>query len=678
MIAETLPVARDFWSRIVERAYPLYGSREVVVQCDPKSSAPTEFYTDNEKIYVCLNRPQEASAEFRKHVLPVYRPSLAALYPGARAVPDDVLERNLWVDTLLFVLFHELYHPLICPNSAEDEKEISRALYRGIKAALPTVDALSVLRRVVEIKNLVWDLVVNVAFLARLGGADYDPLRSGCGSVFARADRRIDVAPIRAIPPPVVPAVYYQSAATAHTDLLIAIMGTLYTVLSTAEVALRERLLDGFRREAARLQAPKPPENLAVEMLQAIGIDPARDPLGELQKVFGRPAERYRAIEAVGKFLAPFLKGAGKQGSVDQKTRGQGSGVRGPGSGVGGQGEDSTVDTMQDVLESLPKKEADDLLRGAAQPESDYDEESPSYTWKPLTVAAADEFYKRHSEPLGFRNPEQRAAIYELGKQKRWRIRNVWDLTAPEATQLDIDRVLTFQSATGLPVMMNLAEGFYRVHEYVLQETPIRSYTLQTEGVEIPDHWVLIVDSSSSMGSVDYVGKGEKYDILMRVCYGVATGLDAAARALRKNPKFGVVNFSSGTQFSGMADFRRAFAENFNSQKRTLLIPQNGGTDIDVRVLQQVEKAIPGGRTIYTLITDGEIGATRKPALDVLSAWAGQADHSLVYVEIGKETEFGKGLREAAKTRASITCATVSKVEEIGKILGSILIRYAK
>ncbi len=685
MIADTLPVACRLWADIARLAYPVGGSPEIVIRADPRSPLPVEFYTDRERVYVCLHRPQEVESAWRNLVLPAYRPAPDLLYPGTGTMPDDELARNLWLDTLLFVLFHELYHPLVCPNSAADEKAIAHALYRGIRSRIPTLTSVDALEGAHHVKNLVWDLVVNVTFLARLGGAGLDPLRASCARGFAHARRRAGAAPVRSLPTAVVPAMYFLSARNATTDLLIGVMGALYTYLSAPAADLRERLLDAFRAEGRRLHCPVPPDELAVSLLEQFAGAEARlllsgdrdvlrlarrAVLGGLLGLFEHPRKRYQAVEAVGRFLAPFLRGRQKQGSIDARTCGHRSAGQPPGDG-------DLAETLQDLMEELPAQDADDLIRGASRPGSGGGGDGEGGTgWAPLTVAAADEFYKRNSTPLSFRSPDSRTVWFDLGKQKQWRVKRAQTLTAPEAARLDMERVLTFQAATGLPLLMKLSEGYYQLNEYVLRQTPIRTYTRQACGLEVPDNWVLLVDSSGSMGSSAYVGTGEKYDVLMRVCYGVARGLVEAARLLRREVRFGVVNFSSATTFSGMCDLATAFAESLNPMKQTLLVPQCGGTTLDVGILAQVEAALAPGRTVYTLITDGEIDNGAEVA-EYLGAWSVRADRSLLFVEVGAAPAVGGQLRQLAAVRPSVACFNVERVEEIGPVLGSVLVRYA-
>jgi hypothetical protein len=331
-------------------------------------------------------------------------------------------------------------------------------------------------------------------------------------------------------------------------------------------------------------------------------------------------------------------------------------------------------------METLPEEEADDLIRTAARPGGrggGPGGDDGGDAWTPLRVAAADEFYKRHSSLLSFKSPKSRAVRYELGKQKQWRLKSVQTLTAAEVAELNLAAVFTFQTATGLPLLMNLAEGHYQLNEFVLRETPLRSYVLEAFSIEVPDNWVLLVDSSGSMGSGDYVGTGQKYDILMRVCYGVARALAAVVGLLRKDLQFGVVNFSGVTNFSGMRDLVQAFAEHFNPVKQALLQAQCGGTTLDVEVLRQVEAASRPGRSIWTLITDGEID-NGPDVVQYLGEWSRHAGRALAFIEIGVESQVGKDLRQLAQTRPALACFQVDQVEQIEARLGSMLIQYTQ
>lgn len=687
MVPEAFAAARDLWSRIAALAYPLLGDREVVMRARA-GAPPLEFCTDGRRITVGLNQPAQAEADFRRFVLPLY----GAAANAAGATPG--VELNLWIDTFLFALFHELYHPLVCPNSAADERAITWALYRGVRAATPGQPRLEHLRQAAALRNLVWDLVVNITFLARLGAED-NPLPARIAEVFARADRRCDQVPIRVLSAGAVPVLYYMAARAARTDLLIAIVGALYGLLAARDPALRDGLLQAFRAEAQRLGAPQRAEVLAVELAAAIvgsaragpllSLHPPQDEaLCDLRARFEDPTERYRAVEAAGRFLAPFLRGPESQGSIDPRVRGRGGEAGGEPAGRDPDAGDAAGDTLEDVIEALPAGEADDLLREAAAAGG-----AGSFgpggggggagkAWGPLALAAADEYYRRHAEPLTFRSPDRRAIAFDLGRQRRWRLKNAQMLAAPDVTQLDPSQVLTFQATTGLPVLMNLAEGYWQLNEYRLEETPVRSYALQPCGVEIPDAWVLIVDSSGSMATAAYVGTGGKYDLLMRVCYGAARGLEAVARALHRDLKFGVVNFSNSTSFSGLCDFLPAFAARRNRVKETLLVPQCGGTELDLGVLAGVDRELPPGRALYTLVTDGEIGGDPDGTVAYLSQWAAQPGHALVFIEIGVESDFGKRLRAATGACPSVGAFRVNDVKEITATLGSILVRHAR
>jgi hypothetical protein len=699
MIAALLPLARRLWSDITDRVYPIYGSIDIVEKADASAVEVYQFYTDLKRIYVCLNRPDELEDSWLGEVLPLYRASAPLLYPGCGAVPDADLARELWLDTLVFLLFHELYHPLVCPSSRQDERAGSLALYRGLRACRPDLVPRDWLRGTGRLKNLVWDLVVNVTFLARLAGADADLLKRTCAAVFSRAGRRLGQAAITSLPPSVTVALYYLSARSAQTDLLISIMGALYSLLCAASAAMRQALLDAFRAEGQRLQAPRPADQLALELLYLLLPDGGsavlirqlqladqrdqntaqRDVLLRLAERFEHPRERYAALEQVSRFLAPFLRGPEPQGSLDPATAGHGRADMPceeepiPG--------DCLTDTLGDLLEVLPEQEAEELLGSVLVPGDGEggpgDDSAGQPGWTPLTLAAADAFYRKHARPLHFRHPHSRIVPILAGQRQQWHLRRVHNLTASEVTLLDLERLFAFQTATGLPVLLQLNEGHYLLHDFVLRRTRLPSYRREAGGVEIPDNWILLVDSSGSMGNPFYVNTGEKYDLLMRICYGMARGLAELGELLGKKVHLGVVNFSSSTTFTGMVELGRVLADPLHTLKRTLLIPQCGGTTLAPGWLPQVTAALKPGRSIATLITDGEIDNAPE-VLATLDTWSREPEHAAVLIEIGVASALGEQLRQLAAMRSGIACFQVEKVEEIESVLGSMLVRYPK
>ena len=128
--------------------------------------------------------------DFKNTVVPTYRESAHILYNLPKKVSDSGLQRGLEFDTFLFVLFHELFHPIVCPNSKDDQKMITKSLYDGIKECEPFLSKRDVFYKVNNCKNLIWDVVVNLNFLSRVSGIHEDRLSEKISYVFRKRRRK--------------------------------------------------------------------------------------------------------------------------------------------------------------------------------------------------------------------------------------------------------------------------------------------------------------------------------------------------------------------------------------------------------------------------------------------------------------------------------------------------------
>ena len=648
MLRKALAEAEDLWRAITQRAYPLYGNKEVVRVQVPQTKAPLSFYTDDERIFIELNDVEGAERDFNSHVHPIFSPLTSQS------------ESELWRDILLFVLFHELYHPLVCPDSLEDEREVSCAIYRGFTESENRARAANLAHNV---KNLFWDLIVNVTYLARSLG--------GNRSYFLRASESVLHGPP---PTKIVPALYYQSACLSSTDLLIATMGALYTELSVDDEKTKETLQRGFDKEGQRLGAEEAPSLLARKVLEALlghqmGTNRRRT-LVKLLENFEDSRERYLSIERAASCLAPFVTLHGPQGTLDGLTRGH----RGTAQEDGG--EKGNADSWQDLAEGLSSKELDELEEALAKHtgalSGSGDGASPGAFGTPAYLMAADSHYKRVARPLSLRQPNLGANVMDVGKQKRWKLKNVVTLSKADVARLDHNTLQAFQSTTGLPLLLELAEGHYQLNEYELVTSPLKAYTL-VDDLTIADNWVLFVDSSGSMASSDYVGSGSYYDLLMHVCYGVAKGMWKACERLGRDLSFGVVNFSTTTKWSGMLPFKDTYQQVVNEVKKTLLIPQSGGTSFDVEILKTVERELEKGTTVYSFITDGEI-EREEQVLEALLDSMKDENKQLLFIEIGMKSQLGVEL-DSSKLD-NVGYFHLDKVEDIEEKLGHVLLSY--
>ena len=648
MLREALLKAEKQWRTITQRAYPLYGNKELVRVHEPKMQTPLAFYTDDERIYVELNDVKRAEKDFDTFVKPLFGPLTG----------QDGFQ--LWQDSLLFILFHELYHPLVCPDSVDDERELSCAIYRGLTKSESPAKAAKLSH---NIKNLFWDLIVNVTYLARTIKGNHNSFQRASQQVLAKSAPTI-----------IVPALYYQSACTASSDYLISTMGALYTELSVDDEKAKETLYKAFDEEGKRLGVTEAPSKLAKRMLAAL-LDKtlSKNRLVNIKKLlmtFEKSERRYLAIERAAALLTPFVKEDEPQGTLDRLTRGH----RGPLSEDGAN--EGMADSWQDLAEGLSQEELDELQEALGKKSgalSGYGEDGGYIDFgKPAYIMAADSYYKKEALAIKLRQPQMDANVLDIGRQKRWKLKNVVTLSCADVVALDHNALMAFQAMTGLPVLLELSNGHYQLNEYELVRNPLKAYTL-VDDLTIPDNWVLFVDSSGSMASADYVGSGSYYDLLMHICYGVAKGLWQACERLNRDLSFGVVNFSTKTLWSGMTSFQEAYHRVINKVKQTLLVPQSGGTSFDTNIMKTVEGALSPGTTVYTIITDGQIEEEAK-VLQTLQNCAHREQTQLLFFEIGVKSKLGEELQRSSTE--NIVYFHVDKVEEIKDRLSDILLSY--
>lgn len=441
--------------------------------------------------------------------------------------------------------------------------------------------------------------------------------------------------------------------------------------------------------------------------------------ISSLTKIFDAPSLRYDSLKGFIKVLSPYISLSEKQGSPDPNTTGgfpgggggggQGKGQsegegagesegeeageekredKGKGKGAGkSQGEmdeNSIIQTLDDLIGALEGKDANDLMGDAANSGVGVGGSgrgagaaSGKSINKRISIIAADEYYKRNAEIIEVRNPSEEMESFDIGDKKRWKLIRSSVLTAAEVSKLNHSQLINFQRKTGLPVLIEAGGGFYKLNEYVLETLPLKSYSFQKTGIEIPNNWVLFQDSSGTMtGSRSYVGSGNRFDILNRIKYGLKKGLYKVCKELSKDLKFGVVDFSDVTRYRGLESLVKIYEARTHPIKEVSLIPQCGGTQCNHAVFKGIEKELAPGKSIYTFITDGQIYGDTNPLYREIKNFSSLPNHSFVFVEIAEKTPFGSSIKELSKHNPSVLFYHVSRVQDIKDKLSSVLIKY--
>jgi hypothetical protein len=175
-------------------------------------------------------------------------------------------------------------------------------------------------------------------------------------------------------------------------------------------------------------------------------------------------------------------------------------------------------------------------------------------------------------------------------------------------------------------------------------------------GSDLFDQILFIRDSSGSMGGF---GSGTPLDCVTLGVFSVMKTLEA--RGLTRRFKYGAIDFSNSTQFSGYVDW-----DNRAAFERVLLTQQNGGTTVDMNV---VHKALSGtDRTLVLFLSDGALevrGGTTTELVGLL------AQHqTYVVASAGSVSNF---CRECADAR--ITTLLLDRIEQVGTVFTSIATR---
>ncbi len=722
MMFQILKNAEVTWRQTARLATPLDSDKPVILGTKPRQG-DFEAYTDNKRIYINID-----TAKFRKNfegiIVPAYAASAHLLYSFTKPIPQKELLLNLALDNFLFVHFHEQLHPWLCPNSKEDERKITKALYDGVRKAEPKLSKVEALLKVNNSKNLVWDTVLNISFLSKTAGYNNDDLEQKLANVFAQQSRKIDSQPVLHYPRGTVPMVYIISANNRTTDIPISLVGGLYSTLSFNNPDTREKSLEFFLEDLKSKKIPRQDamgilkqmylglvSELDPKELQARGIDKKdfqrrvstiddlTNPnyeanqeyfVSAFTRIFDCYLMRYDSLRGFMRVMSPYISLSQKQGSPDPNSKGGSrGGGQGKGDGGGEKGDeknqdeldgDSMADTLDDLLGELDKKEADDLLGEAANAGamSGYGAGGAGRNLlRKIDTIAAEEYYKRNAEIIDVRNPSQEDVSFDLGTLKKWRLVRTDTLTPADVSRLNHGKIITFQKTTGLPVLVDAGRGFFKLNQYVFEETPQKSYQSQLTGIEIPDNWVLFQDSSGSMsGSSAYVGTGNKFDVLNRVKYGLQKGLYQVCKQMKKDLRFGVVDFSDTTRYSGLDSLVAIHEARTHPVKEVSLNPQCGGTVLNSPVFSRIEKDLAPGKTIYTLITDGEIQGDTDSLYKRIVNVSEKPQRAFVFVEIQSSSSFGQRMKSLSKAKSNVLYYHVSNVKSIKDKLGSVLIQY--
>ena len=154
--------AERSWRDEVQRDFPIRGNTPVIKNAEPNGRDWT-FSTDLQKIFAHIANDESLQKKFE------------ALVPRYWQGNPETLAR----DTLHYLLFHELYHPVEAPFSVEgkdnDNKKIHQAIRRGVLQAEPKLSSLEQVLKVQASKNGVKDFILDNRFALDNAVRNYVP-----------------------------------------------------------------------------------------------------------------------------------------------------------------------------------------------------------------------------------------------------------------------------------------------------------------------------------------------------------------------------------------------------------------------------------------------------------------------------------------------------------------------
>ncbi|MBI2143772.1 hypothetical protein HYU17_01305 [Candidatus Woesearchaeota archaeon] len=727
LIPQSLEEAVAVWEQHRDAQFPMFS--DIKVETTPKRKpggkgqkpqVPWEFSTNNRRIRAYIHDPAEIEKRFREAVVPLYAKGAYGQDMSKLQKDPQRLEEFLKMIAFhnnLSLLGHELLHPAACP-SGDDEKKIDLALYGGIMEAMPQLQAKDCLMKIDNVRNLVWDHIIDL-FQYHFISSD-TPYRRNLESVLSANGHGVNGSVMARLPEGVIPIFNIVSCTSSPgqpqlqtPSPLQALTNVFYALLFCGDTETRKGLYGSFMEDIKQLRTAYSPafteqaanavvrkamlgfiseldsSELGAKGISRPGFEAAVDGMFKnidkpqysashgkvvewLAAVLGDKETRYKAVKGFIKPLAPFISVQNNEGRHKYEESEDETGAGGAGS------------ALENLLEQLPKGEADQLLQDLADSKPGTEKEAK------LVLQAMDDYYKRNSKEVMLKSPKPQATTLNLGKKKEWQLERSETATEQELRDnYNVDALMGFAASTGLPVLQRLDGNNWQVNHFREKELPLTTYTFQSTGIEMPRNIVFLIDTSGSqqqggtpsgMGE-SYVGTGNKYDALMHEVYGILKTMAKASSEQNAPINVFNINYSSSTIAKGPASIHDFLAQPASQEKAALLVPQNGTTSLDAVVLQGVERKLAPGKTAWLVFCDGDLEEPTAPVFEQFRKIAARKDSSIVYFQIysGQSGEaFANFMRNLAKAQSNVTYNHITSMDQVTKGAMSVLVKYAK
>jgi hypothetical protein len=650
---------------------------------------------------------------------------------------EEEFRRTISFHNSVSLLIHELFHPLYCPDSTwtkdkegnkvpGDQELIYQAIADGIKKATPRIKEADLVAKVKNVENAIWDFAIDTfqySFISQNKG-----LAKTLAEQLTKAGYTIDGKVMDELPEGVIPifdVVSYMKDDKLPKGLLSLNRFT-YSLLFCSELETRKNLLNYFQPKIEKggvsnikdlvttslkglvqevdpvLLAQKrinPQEFVkSIDDLYAAREDASydnTDVISTMTSLLIDKNTRYDAIRGFVKPLAHLIdvddyeqrgnKGKGTpQPGQGQPGQGQPGGPQ-PGQGQPGQGE-SDPDSpgagddkqpgegdISDVVDALVAGMTEDeasqflqaLAHGAGTGNNPY--------LAQLTMQGRDDYYKLHAPALSMETPDNEAVNFEQGKKTMWTVD--YSVRVSTVDLVKHQKWINYGLRQNLPVIAELIPGQqYMITYFQEEEIDLPAHQWQDRGFDVARNWILINDSSGSMGS-DAIGSGSRWDGLMHINYGEMKACVEASKLSNQPVDLWVVNFSSTTRVTGPVDLQKFYDAKSSKEKGTLLLPQHGGTTLNQQVFSKIKRQLKPGRTVWSIASDGDI-SNYTEIYSQIDAITQQPDQCVLYFDMLCRSTLGSQLAQLMSRRNNLQYKSIMDMKEILQSSLDVLIKY--
>ncbi|MCA9487808.1 MAG: hypothetical protein KC516_02495 [Nanoarchaeota archaeon] len=620
--------AESEWRNEISRDFPLRADTPVIRQYS-QNGRDWQFSTDLNKIYADISNDKNIQEKFEKVITKYWEGN-----------PEELAK-----ETLHYLLFHELYHPVEAPFSvvgkSNDNKKIHQAIRRGVLKAEPNLSALDQVKKVQASQNGVKDFILDNRFAL-------DNKKKG----YVREDiiPTWDVLELEKSEPV---ANFYTA-----TRFLYGLMYGPERIHEFFEektgnkgVEIAEKALGTLIKEKVTLPKQK---NLTNKVKSFLGS--SNESNGNIQKYIQKVREvfsgedRYLGIERFMSILGPYVTSETPQGRPDMQGEGNGGS---PQNILQDLLDDMTPEEQeefaQDLSESKPSQ-LEDAVLGMAKPYGEGTEKgeirSCEEQMKNLDLLATHEYYKRNHPKIKITGGNKSGEIAVIGKQEYWDLKRSTILTEDQLSKVNIGKINKLQRKTKLPWLIDLGNNTFRLNEYELKNRDLKDVVYIDQKIDVPEITEFYLDSSGSMFSSDFkVNDGSRFDMLTSSFYGFVDALKQGSQELKKPTSIRIHNVGDKQISSEIISIDKFWNGDIESL-RTLFKPENGYSEEDLNITNFND----GKKRAYIVATDGNLvisGRTQRESAKMKEIARNKNNHVALF-EIGSTYSLGNAVKSDA------------------------------